>query len=211
MSKQDDKQKPPFIFYFIILAFIILVALNFAGDYNLREQPDNPQVQANQDNIDFLIQRTNLTQTAMINLIDGLQFQTLELAELKSYDETISSQIGTIRSDIKSKFPQASNVETTEQTSISSTPFLTLKMDQREFFLGNTIIFMGTAQPNNPIFLTLKDPTRELWQIPISKTEIINGAYIANYTLRLDDPIGTWTVYARQVSDTTKTLSFKVE
>jgi len=204
MAKQ---QSPPLIFYGIILAFLVLVGLNFVGDYTQKYDDSNLV-----DAVNNMIEN----QRSQIEFNDSIILMTQELfdeiKDLEKYDETISFQIGNIRSDIKSKFPQAADVIKQEQISITSTtPFLTLKMEQSDFFLGNVVFFSGTAQPNNPIFITLKDPTRELWQIPISKTEIINGAYMANYTLRQDDPVGTWTVYARQLSDTTKTLSFKVE
>lgn len=206
-QEQDDKQKPPLIFYFIILAFIVLVLLNFIGDYT--QKYDDSTLTAAINGILEFQQIQLVTDDNMILILKSIGD---DIIALKSYDETISLQIGNIRADIKSKFPQAADVITQEQTSITSTtPFLTLKMQQQEFFVGNTIFFTGTGQPNSPIFITLKDPTRELWQIPISKSEIINGSYIANYTLRLDDPIGTWTVYARQLSDTTKTLTFTVE
>jgi len=84
-------------------------------------------------------------------------------------------------------------------------------MEKTDYVLGNVVFFMGTAQPNDPVFITLKDSSRSLWQIPISSSMIIDGSYSANYTLRLDDPVGTWQVYARQLSDQTKTLTFKVE
>ena len=200
------QQKPPLIFYGIILAFIFLVLLNFVGDYTQRYDDSNVV-----DAVNDIIE----TQSSQLAFNDSIISMTQELfdeiKDLEKYDETISFQIGNIRADIKSKFPQAADVIKQEQTSISSTPFLTLKMVQQDFFLGNVVFFSGMAQPNNPIFITIKDPTRELWQIPISKTQIINGAYMANYTLRQDDPVGVWTVYARQLSDTTKTLSFKVE
>ena len=172
----------------------------------------DPQVQANQDNIDFLIGTHKITSDALGETINRSANNTDKITSLQNYDVTISSQIGDIRSDIKSKFPQASSVDEKSQSSTTSTtPFLTLNMDSRDFFLGNVIFFKGTAQPNDPIFITIKEADRGLWQIPISRAEIIDGSWIANYTLRLDDPIGTWQVYARQLSDQTKTLSFHVE
>jgi len=197
------------IFYVLILALTVAIGV---VEYNAE---DNRQVQANLDNITFLLDQYPL----LIDSISerGKMLQTLEddiianHTALQDYDEIITTQIGNLRSDIKNKFPQAADVDKQGQSSGAGTPFLTLKMDTSEFFLGNIVIFTGMANPNDPIFLTLKSPDRMLTAIAISKTDIIDGSYMANYTLRLDDPIGTWQVYARQTSDQTKTLTFKVE
>ncbi len=85
-------------------------------------------------------------------------------------------------------------------------------MDKTEYVRGNVVIFYGMAKPNNAIILTLKDPTRDLDSLAVSKTQIIDGKWSANFTLRLDDPLGVWEVYARQgVKDQTRTLQFIVE
>jgi len=192
----------------IVIALASLAGLTMIA---LIIDTDDPQIQANQDNIVFLIETDKTLQEAIMKQT----IRTVENADavtaLQDYDIITSKQIGDIRADIKSKFPQASNLPDQGQATGSTTPFLTLKMDKKEFFLGNTIFFMGTAQPNLAIQITIKDSDRMLIPIAIPKTEIINGAYIANYTLRLDDPIGNWQVYARQQSDQTKTLTFTVE
>ena len=159
-------------------------------------------IQGNADQIDLL-------QELMLQMRDNTNES---ITTLEDYDKVITTQIGNIRSDIISKFPRAADVIDEGQSSTTlTTPFLTLKMDKIEFVLGNTIMFRGTAQPNDPIQITLKRADRTLEPIAISKTDIINGAYIANYTLRLDDPVGTWQAYARQLSEQTRTLTFIVE
>ena len=124
---------------------------------------------------------------------------------------TFQNEIVKIKKDIKSKFPQASEVEQQEQTSISTTPFLTLKMDQTEFLVGEVIVFHGIASPTHPVIITVKLPDRTLESVAVSKTAIINGEYTAEFQTQFDSPKGTWQVYARQLSDQTKTLTFKVE
>ena len=213
MTKTNNGNKPPQLFYFIILGFIILVGLNFAGDYNLREQEKvDPQVQANLDTIIFLTEIDKSIQEAIVKQSIRSAKNADDITDLYSYDTTITTQIGDIKQDIRNKFPMASNVLDTPKSSTSTTPFLTLKMDKTEFVLGNTVIFYGTATPNDPVILTLKLPDRGLESIGIAKSEIINGAYTGNFTLRLDDPVGIGKVYARQgQSDQTKTLTFTVE
>ena len=191
----------------IVVAFVSLAGLAAI----VLSDKDDPQVQANQDNIDFLISQSGTMQEALIKQSIRSANNTDKIIALQSYDITISTQVGNIRADIKSKFPQASDVIDKKKSSISTTPFLTLRMDKTDYFLGNVVFFLGTAQPNDPIFITLKDPDRGLSQIPISRTQIIDGSYMTNYTLRLDDPVGTWQVYARQQSDQTKTITFTVE
>ena len=219
MTKKSDDNKPPQLFYFIILVFVILVGLNFAGDYNLREQGiDDPQVQANQDNIDFLLLQANGTrnfQSAIGEILikqgNRIVNNTDSITSLWQYDRTITTQIGDIKTDIKNKFPMAADVPDKQKSSGSSTPFLTLKMDKTEFALGNTVIFTGTAEPTKPVLLQFKLPDRTLFQIGIATAQIINGEYSANYTLRLDDPTGTWTVFAKQKQEQTRPITFKVE
>jgi len=194
----------------IIAIFIALTAVITSVGFAMQVS-DDPQVQANKDNIGFLIETDKTLQEAIMKQTIRTVENADAIAELEDYDRIITTQIGNIRQDIKNKFPMASNVPDQGSTSGASTPFLTLKMDKIEFVLGNVVIFTGTAIPNNPVFITVKDSERMLTAIPVSKNEIINGAYIANYTLRLDDPIGTWQVYARQVSEQTKTITFTVE
>ena len=123
----------------------------------------------------------------------------------------LKNEIVKIKNDIRNKFPQASSVEKEEQETIASTPFLTLKMDQTEFLLGEIITFRGNASPNYPIMITIKLPDRTLESVPVSKTAIINGEYSGEFQTSFDDPKGTWQVYARQLGDQTKTITFKVE
>jgi len=198
--------------FFIYLPIIFsLVSLAGLAGVVLTDEDDNPQVQANKDNVDFLIELAKTHESALVQQSSRSANNTQQIDLLTDYDKIITTQIGNIRSDIISKFPQASDVIDEEKSSISDTPFLTLKMEKTDYVLGNVVFFMGTAQPNDPVFITLKDSSRSLWQIPISSTMIIDGSYMTNYTLRLDDPVGVWQVYARQISDTTKTLTFTVE
>jgi len=197
-------------FLFLTLGFLI-ISVGALWAFVIISADDNPQIQANQDNISFLIETDKIILEAQGKTINRSANNTDKITALQNYDETITKQIGDIKADIKSKFPQASDVIDKEKSSISTTPFLTLRMDKTDYFLGNVVFFMGTAVPNDPVFITLKDPDRGLFQIPISRNQIIDGSYMTNYTLRLDDPIGTWQVYARQLSDQTKTLTFAVE
>lgn len=160
-------------------------------------------------NIDNINDKLDVLQDLIIQTRDNAVERETALEE---YDTVITTQIGNIRSDINSKFPQASDVinEGQESTTLTS-PFLTLKMDKTEFVLGNTIIFRGTAHPSGSVQITLKLPDRSLVPIVISRDMIVDASYITNYTLRLDDPVGTWQAYARQLSDQTRTLTFKVE
>jgi len=168
--------------------------------------------------------------TEVINGILELQQIQLETDEniiliLKSTDYNLSelgnqtndkfnifqNEIVKIKTDIKNKFPQASQVVQQEQSSIASTPFLTLEMDQTEFLLGEIIRFNGVASPTHAVIITVKLADRTLESVAVSKSEIINGEYTAEFQTRFDDPKGTWQVYARQSDDQTKTLTFKVE
>jgi len=201
----------PILYFFILVLGIVIVIVEYNAE-------DNPQVQANQDNIKFLLTNDKTQTQSIVNLQEAVVKQSIRSAdntdrimELEEYDETITDVIGIINSDIRNKFPQSQGLPPEGQSTQSPIPTLTLKMDESEFVLGNTIIFYGMAKPNSPIFLTIKDPSRGLWQIPISTNAIIDGAYMANHTLRLDDPIGPWSVYARQGSDTTRPITFTVE
>ena len=155
------------------------------------------------------------TDTAFWKFVNDNYISEGELNKTKDNIEekfsTFQNEIVSIKKDIKSKFPQASDVEEEEQTSIGTTPFLTLKMDQTEFLLGEVIVFHGIASPTHPVLITLKLPDRTLESIAVSKTTIINGEYTVEFQTKFDSPKGTWQVYARQLSDQTKTLTFIVE
>lgn len=144
-----------------------------------------------------------------------LQKQAYDVSELRNDTDVkfdlFQNEIVKIKNDIKNKFPQASDVITTEQTSISSTPFLTLTMNKSEFLLGETITFRGMATPTHAVIITIKLPDRALESVAVSKTDIINGEWIAEYPTRFDSPKGTYQVYARQLDDQTKTLTFIIE
>jgi len=150
---------------------------------------------------------------------DGILFalNQINIVQSNSQNETndkfdiFQNEIVKIKTDIKNKFPQASQVMQQEQSSIASTPFLTLEMDQTNFLLGEIIMFHGVASPTHAVIITIKLPDRVLESVAVSRTEIINGEYSAEFQTRFDDPKGTWQVYARQSDDQTKTLTFKVE
>ena len=197
---------------FFTYAPIIVALVSLAGLAGVvLTDKDNPQVQANQDNIEFLFAQSGTIQEALVKQSNRSADNTDLIGELEDYDKIITTQIGNIRLDIKNKFPMGSAIPDQGTTSGSSTPFLTLRMDKTEFVLGNVVIFTGTASLNDPVFITLKLPDRSLDSLAISKTQIIDGSFSANFTLRLDDPIGIWQVYARQVSEQTKTITFTVE
>jgi len=83
------------------------------------------------DNILFALKQINIVQSNSQN-------------ETNDKFDLFQNEIIKIKQDIKNKFPQASEVETTEQTSIASTsPFLTLSMEQDTFLLGGVIKFHG--------------------------------------------------------------------
>ena len=86
-----------------------------------------------------------------------------------------------------------------------------MKLDQDTFLLGEVIKFHGVAQPSHAVIITLKLPDRTLESVAVSRTEIINGEWFGEFQTRFDSPAGTWAIYARQLDDQTKTLTFKVE
>ncbi len=131
--------------------------------------------------------------------------------DIKAEFLTFKNEIVKIKNDIKNKFPQASTVEDEEKTVIAGTPFLTLQIDKTEFVLGESITFRGTAHPSDAVLITIKRADRSLDQHAVSKTEIINGQYVTEFPTSFDDVPGTWSAYARQGSEQTKTLTFKVE
>jgi len=200
------------------LFFAIAVIGMFLGGFALATVQgayDNPQIRANQDNINFLLNHT--LKAVEVDILIGEQTLILK-TELQLFqnqtDDTFTvfqNEIVKIKNDIRNKFPQGSPVEKEEQETIATTPFLTLKMDQTEFLLGEIITFTGIASPNYPIMITIKLADRTLESVPVSKTDIINGEYSVEFQTSFDDPIGTWQVYARQLGDQTKTITFKVQ
>jgi len=150
------------------------------------------------DNVLFALKQTSIVQSNFQN-------------ETSDKFNIFQNEIVKIKTDIKNKFPQASQVVQQEQSSIASTPFLTLEMDQTDFLLGEIIRFHGVASPTHAVIITIKLADRTLESVAVSKSEIINGEYTAEFQTRFDDAKGTWQVYARQSDDQTKTLTFKVE
>ncbi len=217
MSNKDEKLKLPLIFYVFLAVGIVGVFLGAMGvigaqnNFNDNEN-DNAnlvkvvngilefqQIQLETDaNTLFVLKQINMVQSNFQN-------------ETSDKFSTFQNEIVKIKNDIRSKFPQASSVPQESQSAIAGTPFLTLKMDKIEFVLGDKIIFRGNAQPDDAIIITIKLADRTTVQHPISKTAIINGQYSTEFQTSFDDAPGTWTAYARQTGDTTKTLSFKVE
>jgi len=159
-----------------------------------------------------LKENQSLFSQALGNTINRSANNTDRIIVLENYDDTITSEIGKINTKIKDKFPGTTSPPDEGQSTQSTPAFLTLNMDKTEYVLGNTVTFYGMAKPNIPVILTLKLPDRTLESLAASRTTIIDGQWSTNFTLRLDDPLGTWQVYARQgATDQTKTLSFTVE
>lgn len=217
MSKQEEKQKLPFIFYIFLAVAIIGLFLGAMGvigsqnSFDSNEKSNANLVEVINGILEF--QQIQLeTDENMILILKSTDYDISELTN-KTNDKFVifQNEIVKIKNDIRNKFPQASSVEKEEQKTIATTPFLTLKMDQTEFLLGELITFTGIASPNYPIMITIKLADRTLESVPVSKTSIINGEYFAEFQTSFDDPIGAWQVYARQLGDQTKTLTFKVE
>jgi len=199
--------------FLLIGLSLFLAAFSLATVQSAFETQDHSHLKLSESQHNQLDFDIGASDVRMKEYVDG-QIMVLEqsLTALEDYDTIITTQIGNIRSDIISKFPQASDVQDQGQTAQSTPAFLTLKMDKSDFVLGNTVIFYGMAKPNNAVILTLKLPDRTLDSIAASKTQIIDGQWSANFTLRLDDPTGSWQVYARQgAGEQTKTLTFTVE
>jgi len=125
--------------------------------------------------------------------------------------DLFQNEIVKIKNDIRNKFPQASETEEEEQTAIAETPFLTLTMEKSEWLLGDTLVFTGTAHPNDLLSITVKLPDRTLLYGQAVPTEIINGSYRIEIVTDFDQPAGFWTVFAKQGKEQSKTLTFKVE
>ena len=131
--------------------------------------------------------------------------------EIKAYAKLNKDSIVVIKEDIKSKFPYASTVEQEQQTVISDTPFLTLTIEKTEWTLGATLVFTGTANPHDLVSITIQLPDRKLLHGNALPVDIIGGAYRIEIETELDHPTGTWTAFAKQGKEQSKTLIFKVE
>ena len=200
----------------IYLFFLIAVIGAFLGGMGVIGAQNNFNSNENLTKVvDFLLEQNTELRSAFTDRGDLLEELENDIisnqTETNERFSTFQNEIVAIKKDIKNKFPQASTVETQKQTSIGTTPFLTLKMDQTEFLLGEIIQFHGNASPTHAVIITIKLPDRMLESVAVSKSNIINGEYTAEFQTRFDDAKGTWQVYARQLDDQTKTLTFKVE
>lgn len=149
--------------------------------------------------------------TAFWNFINDNYISEQEHNVTKAEVKLNFDEITKTKRDIKNKFPQGANVPDEGQTTGATTPFLTLTMDKTEFLAGEIIQFRGMAIPTHSIQITLKLPDRTLEPIVISKTDIVDGQYTAEFQTKFDSPKGTWTAYARQLGDQTNTISFILE
>ncbi len=217
MSNKDEKLKLPLIFYVFLAVGIVGVFLGAMGVIGAQNNFDSNE--KSNANLVEVINGILEFQQIQLETDDSILFalKQINIVQSNSQNETndkfdiFQNEIVKIKNDIRSKFPQASSVPQESQSVIAGTPFLTMKMDKKEFVLGDKIIFSGTAQPNDAIIITIKQGDRKLVQHPISKSAIINGQYSTEFQTSFDDAPGTWTAYARQTGDTTKTLSFTVE
>ena len=131
--------------------------------------------------------------------------------DIKEKFDLFQTEIVKIKNDIRNKFPQASTVEQEGQTAISETPFLTLTMEKTEWLLGDTLVFTGTAHPSDLLSITVKLPDRTLLTGSALPGEIVNGMYRIEIATNFDHTPGTWTVFAKQGKEQSKTLFFTVE
>jgi len=133
--------------------------------------------------------------------------------DLITYDETITKEIGKINSKIKNEVQTGGSVPTEGQTTSTAKKYLTLEMDKTEYVKGNTLLFTGQVViATQPVLIQFLLPDRSTFQLGVPTATIIDGMWMANYTIRLDDAVGTWQVYAtQQTADRTKSLQFTVE
>ena len=193
----------------------IAVSIGFALDAS-----DNPQVQANKDNItilfDFKDGQVILNQevlnkagnnTADIVLVN----QTAEANKVTG--KANKDEITATKLDIKNKFPKASDVENTGSSVISNTPFLTLAIDKTSYIPGETITFTGTANPGQTVFVNVqkfggcgRDDVCSAW----AKVDV-NGNFEILFYTEFDDPEGAWKAYAKEGADNrSQTIVFEV-
>jgi len=216
MSKTEKPQDLIFSKRVHILFFLLIGVAIFLGAFALATVQSSfdkdPQVQANKDNIAFQKETIMTIQEGFLKQTNRSVENQDRIIELENYDNVITQEIGKINSKIIDVNPAKSLGQEEGQSTQSTLPTLTLKMDESEFVRGNNVIFYGMAKPNQAVILTLKLPDRSLESLAASKAMIIDGQWSANFTLRLDDALGIWQVYARQgATDQTKTLSFTVE
>ena len=213
MSKQDEKQKLPFIFYIFLAVAIIglfLGAMGVIGSQNNSNNIKEIEIQL-EEHIHF-DWRTDKEFWKYVNdnyISEGELNSTKK--EIKSYAKLNKDSIVAIKEDIKNKFPQASTVEQEQQTVISDTPFLTLTIEKSEWTLGATLVFTGTANIHDLVSITVKLPDRKLLHGDALPSQIIDGTYRIEVETELDHAPGTWTAYAKQGKEQSKTLNFKVE
>jgi len=117
-----------------------------------------------------------------------------------------------VKLDIKSKFPQASNVVNTGSSVISNTPFLTLKIDKTSYIPGETIVFSGTANPDSTVIINIQkfggcgqQDVCAAWV-----TADRNGVFELRFETEFDDPVGAWKAYVKAGEDRSDTIVFEV-
>jgi len=136
----------------------------------------------------------------------------VDVTALETYDDIITSEIGKINSKIKDEVQTGHPAASEGEETTSSKLLLTLEIPETEYVRGNTVLFSGSVVlTSQPVIVQLKLPDRSLEQVGISTASIIDGQWSGNYTIRLDDPLGTWEIYATQKAERTRTISFSVE
>ena len=218
-KKEEEKQSPPLIFYGIILAFVVLTGINFAGDYTRSTDAKFivETVTNNQGVIGYLDKDT--VKEAHDNIKAGIEKQAANLVKInttvtenKATGKANKDEITTTKLDIKNKFPQAADVDITSSSVGANTPFLTLTIDKTSYLPGETIIFTGTANPDATVIINLqkyggcgRDDVCAAWT-----TVDKNGNFYLEFETEFDDPEGAWKAYVKEGQNRSQTIVFEV-
>lgn len=195
-KKEKESRKVPLSIFFL---FALLVAVAIGYNNYLINDASNPQVQANKDNIAFLLNQSLNRIESDITLAEAIGRQAFDTAELRNATEAkfdlFQAEIVKNKQEITMRHPVGGNEPTQESGDSGQTEFPSFKIEATKdvFTKGEPATFTGNGLPGKPvcIFMASEDNSKSARACSLV---LEDGTFVVDVTTEFDFPIGKWRV-----------------
>lgn len=223
MNENETKQsKITIIAPYIFSLMIILVAINYAGDYTWNKETPTETTLCYKDaecvkwlNKNYRSEAewnktlTSLTKTFTRQANETSLFKAATKQTLKEF----KLEIVNIKDNMDKKFPAEAVGPDESQTAIAQTPFLTLSIGKSIWNLGSTLVFTGTGTPGETVILNVVKFGGCGANDHCSEWKKVNqhGNFMIEFETEFDDLAGAWKAFVRAGDLESETITFEMK
>jgi len=152
----------------------------------------DPQVQANKDNISFLLEQSSRVTDRHDTIVNEIINQTRDVLELQDTLALYKGEIVKNKQKINLNHPVAGNIPDDPQgTGTAETPLFSVETDRESLTRGESITFSGQANPDSLVSLFASSPSLTQTLQEATVTDEL-GKYVIDVETEFDSELGTW-------------------